>query len=575
MLNSNTYKNPLPLFPSKGGNAKIFLNLAFKHYNMRNIIFIPFSIILLTACMKGKSADLVVHNAIIHTMDNSDQVAEAMAIKDGKIIEVGPERQILNKYLAEQTLDAGGKEIYPGFTDAHGHLIAYADMKLGVSLFGSKSMEEIMVRTEKYADKSNRKFVVGHGWDQSIWQNDVLPNNEKLNEIFPDRAVCLYRVDGHAILANQKALDIAKITPETFLKGGKIEILNGKCTGILLDKAMDYMGKFIPTYPEKKRLEALYEIQEELLQYGVVGVHEAGIENRDLPLFKKLALSLEWELEVYGMLRDSKENREFAAKNGKVNWRNFYISSFKMFADGALGSRGALLKQPYSDDPHSHGIQTTSYPEMVELAEFCLKHDYQLNSHAIGDSSAAILLNLYKRAFEVKKDHRWRIEHAQVIDPKDFSLFADYGVFPSVQPTHAISDQRWAENRLGKERMKSAYAYQTILNQTGIIALGTDFPFDRINPFLTIFAATQRKNMENQPSKGFRKEDGLSLKDCMKGMTIWAAFAAFRENKSGSLEKGKEATFVILDRPLNQGPTFIENFANRTVVRGKIVYSVE
>jgi len=534
-----------------------------------------FSVVLLTACMKAKSADLVVHNARIHTMDNNDQVAEAMAIKDGKIIEVGPERQILNKYRAEVTIDAGGKEIYPGFTDAHGHLIPYADMKLGINLFDSKSMEEILVRTEKYADKSDRKLIVGHGWDQSMWGNDILPTNEKLNEAFPDKAICLYRVDGHAVLANQKALDIAKITPKTIIEGGKVEVIDGKCTGLLLDNAMDFMGKFIPRYPEKQRLDALYEIQEELLQYGVVGVHEAGIENRDLAMLKKLALSPEWKLEVYGMLRDSKENRDFAVKNGKVNWVNFYISSFKMFADGALGSRGALLKSPYSDDIHNHGIQTTTYPEMAALAEFCLKHDFQLNTHAIGDSSVAILLGLYKRAFEIKKDHRWRIEHAQVVDPKDFSLFAEYGVFPSVQPTHAISDQRWAENRLGKERMKGAYAYQTILNQTGIIALGTDFPFDRINPFLTIFAATQRKNMDNQPSEGFRIEDGLSLKDCMKGMTLWPAFASFREQKTGSLEKGKEATFVILDRPLNQGPMFIENFANRTVIRGEVVYSVE
>ena len=209
--------------------------------------------------MKAKSADLVVHNAIIHTMDNSDQVAEAMAIKDGKIIEVGPERQILNKYSAEETIDAGGKEIYPGFTDAHGHLVPYADMKLGINLFGSKSLEEVLIRTEKYADKSSRKFVVGHGWDQSMWGNDALPTNEKLNEIFPDLAVCLFRIDGHAILANQKALDIAKINSETIIPGGKVVTENGKCTGLLLDKAMDFMKTFIPPYPEKERMEGMLE----------------------------------------------------------------------------------------------------------------------------------------------------------------------------------------------------------------------------------------------------------------------------------------------------------------------------
>lgn len=525
--------------------------------------------------MKGKNADLVIHNAIIHSMDDNDNTYEAIAVKDGKILELGPERQILNKYLAEETIDAGGREIYPGLTDAHGHLIPYADMKLGANLFGSKSMSELFVRTEKYADKTSRKFIVGHGWDQSMWGSDILPNNEKLNELFPKTPVCLYRVDGHAVLVNQAALDKAKISAETKIFGGEVSVVDGKCTGLLLDKAMDSMTAIIPPYAKKDRIAALLEIQDELLQYGVVSVHEAGIENKDIDLFKEIAENGQLKLEVYGMLRNSPENRAFAAKNGKVNWGSFYISSFKMFADGALGSRGALLKKPYSDDHNHFGIQTTSYAEMQDLAEFCLKHDYQLNTHAIGDSSNAILLNLYKRAFEVKKDHRWRIEHAQVVDPNDFQLFAEYGVFPSVQPTHAISDMRWAENRLGKDRLKGAYAYQSILNQTGIMAIGTDFPFDRINPYLTIHAATNRKDTDNQPAAGFMPNEALSLIDCIKGMTRWAAFACFRETETGSLEKGKEATLIMLEKPMDSGGTFRENFSLLTIIRGEVVYRVE
>ncbi len=525
--------------------------------------------------MKGEKADLVIHNAIIYSMDDNNKVYEAIAIKDGKILELGPERQILNKYRADETIDGEGKEIYPGFTDAHGHLIAYADMKLGVNLFGSKSMGEILVRTEKYADKTGRKFIIGHGWDQSLWGKDVLPTNAELNKLFPKIPVCLYRVDGHAILANQAALNVAKITKESKIFGGQVTVEDGKCTGLLLDKAMDSMMTVLPPYTQKERIAALMEIQDELIQYGVVGVHEAGITYNDLKLFRKIARNGQLKLEVYGMLRNTPENRAFAKINGKVKWGNVYISSFKMFADGALGSRGALLKKPYSDAHDHMGIQTTSAEDMNTLADFCLKYDFQLNTHAIGDSANSLLLHLYQKAFEVKKDHRWRIEHAQVIDPKDFSLFAQYGVFPSVQPTHAISDMNWAENRLGPKRLKGAYAYQSILNQTGIIALGTDFPFDRINPFLTLFAATQRKNMENQPLEGFRKEDALSLQDAIKGMTIWPAFASFREAETGSLEKGKEATLILLDRPIDNGGTFRENFSLLTIIRGETVYRID
>jgi len=525
--------------------------------------------------MKSKSADLVIHNAQIHTMDNGNKVYQAMAIKDGKILEVGPERQILNKYSAEETIDAAGKEVYPGFIDAHGHLMSYAKMLLSVNLFGCKSMDQLLVLTEKYADKSNRKVITGYGWDQTLWGDTELPNNERLNELFPTTPVCLYRVDGHTLLANDAALKMANITPESSFYGGMVKVINGKCTGILIDNAMEAVNKVIPPFSQKERMEAVLEIQNELLQYGITSVHEAGISNEEIALFKKMVDDKQLEIEVYAMLMDSPENRKFVEKNGKVHWGNFYIRSFKMFADGALGSRGALLKAPYADEHNHIGVQTTRMEDMLNLADFCLKHDYQLNTHAIGDSANAILLNLYKKAYEVNKDHRWRIEHAQVVDPKDFSLFAQYGVFPSVQPTHAVSDQRWAEVRLGKERMAGAYAYQSILNQTGILALGTDFPVERVNPFLTIFAATQRKNADNFPTNGFLAKEAISLDDCLRGMTIWAAFAAFRENETGSLEKGKEATFVVLDRPMNEGPTFIENFANRTVIKGKTVYSVE
>jgi predicted amidohydrolase YtcJ len=244
-------------------------------------------------------------------------------------------------------------------------------------------------------------------------------------------------------------------------------------------------------------------------------------------------------------------------------------------ADGALGSRGALLKKPYTDQHGHYGVLTTPVSKMKEIASICEETGYQMNTHAIGDSTNAILLELYARIFEVNKDHRWRIEHAQVIDHTDFGLFAKNGVFPSVQPVHAVSDQRWAEERLGRKRMLGAYAYHTLMNQYGMLAIGTDFPVESIDPFLTIHAAVNRKNAEGIPGAGFYTNEKISLSEFLKGMTSWAAFASFQENQLGTLEKGKDATFTMLEHPISVSSDYEPNFAMVTMIKGKIVYSAE
>lgn len=545
---------------------------------MKKIIAIlPLLLLLATlpSCMKGEHVDLIVHNARIHSMDASNTIYEAIAIRDGKIVEVGPERQILNKYSSDESVDAGGKDIYPGLTDAHGHLLSYAKQKMSVELFGCKSMDELLFRTEKYQSKKKRKFIIGRGWDQSLWGETELPTNEKLNERFPDVPVCLYRVDGHALLANDAALKLAGFTADTKIDGGIVVTKDGKCTGLLVDNAIEPMEKYIPEFSTEELKATLLEIQNELYQYGIIGVHEAGIQNKELMILKEMALDGSLQLEVYGMLLDSPENRAFVEKNGIQKWGNLYVRSFKMYGDGALGSRGALLKKPYSDQHDHHGVLTTPRDKMKELAQFCLTHNYQLNSHAIGDSTNYILLDLYKMAQEANKDHRWRIEHAQVVDPKDFALFAEVGVYPSVQPTHAVSDQRWAEDRLGQDRMQGAYAYKTLLKKTGMLAIGTDFPVEQTNPFLTIHAAVQRKDGNNVPGAGFLKNEALTLEETMRGMTIWAALASFRETETGSLEAGKDATFCMFVKPIVSNSTFQENFAQMVYINGKKVYSVE
>ncbi len=524
-----------------------------------------------SSCMKGIHVDLVVHNAQIHCLDDQNSISQAMAIKDGIIVEVGPERQILNKYSADEFVDAEGKEIYPGFTDAHGHILSYVKQKLSLDLLDCKSLTELVTRTEKYQQKGQKKFIVGRGWDQSLWGVDSMPDNTLLNKAFPNIPVCLYRVDGHAALVNDCLLNMAGISP-TKVDGGEIRSRNGKCTGLLLDNAMDLVQDKIPRFSDKEIKDAILEIQEELFQYGITGVHEAGIDFEDIAIFKSLMESKQLKLAIYAMLMPSEKNKRFASDNGVYRYKNLSIRSFKMFADGALGSKGALLKNPYSDDHQHHGLLTTPLSEMQELSKFCSKIGYQLNTHAIGDSANNIILNLYKNEYLINKDHRWRIEHAQVIDRKDLHFFSDFAIFPSVQPTHAVSDQRWAESRLGKERIKGAYAYKSLLEAFGMVAIGTDFPIELTNPFLTIFAATQRKNKDNLPNDGFLIEEQLSLEQVLKGMTSWAAFAAFEENNRGTISKGKEATFFIVKRPIRNETTFSPNFAYSTYISGKMVY---
>jgi len=542
---------------------------------IRSILAFFTLLFVLSSCYKGKSCDLIIHNALIHTMNDKDDVAEAMAIRDGKIIEFGPERQILNKYSSEETIDAEGKEVYPGLTDAHGHILSYANQLLSADLIGSKSFEEVVVRVEKYQSRKARKFIIGRGWDQSLWQSSEFPSNEKLNELFPTIPVCLIRIDGHALLANDALLKLANITATSKIDGGIIHVEGEKCTGLLVDNAMNPIYALLPEFPKKERIDAIGEIQAELFQYGITGVHEAGIQRKDIDLFKELIDEHNFELNLYAMLMPSEENIAFARKNGFYQYKNLSIRSFKVIGDGALGSRGALLKSPYTDQHNHFGVLTTSEKEMNRIATICELTGYQMNTHAIGDSTNKILLNLYQRIYEVNKDHRWRIEHAQVVDPKDFELFNKYGVFPSVQPTHAVSDQRWAEQRIGRTRMLGAYAYKTLLKQNGMVAIGTDFPIELTDPFLTIHAAVNRQNSENMPSAGFYPNESITLLECLKGMTIWAAFASFQENELGTLEKGKDATFAIFQRPIRAEGNYEPNFALHTFIKGKKVYTVD
>ena len=538
----------------------------------KSLFFFLICLYLLNSCMKGERVDLIIHNAQVHVMDENMSVEEAIAIRDGKIVEVGPERQILNKYRSDETIDALGKDVYPGFTDAHGHIFAYANQKMSVDLVGCKSINEVIYRCEKYLSRTGKKFIVGRGWDQTLFSNKEMPDYKDLSEKFKNIPVCLYRIDGHAALVNEFLIKKARISEFRAVNGGEVQLINGEPSGILLDNAMKLVEEYLPKFSKSEWNEKILEVQQELFQYGVTGVHEAGIEYEQISILKNLIEQNKLNLNVYAMLLPSEKNKEFARKNGPYNFRNLNIRSFKVYADGALGSRGALLKEKYADDEHTNGLLLTPISEIKSISNFCLNNGYQMNTHGIGDSAISIILDVCKNAFQVKKDHRFRVEHAQVVNPRDFQKFADYAVFPSVQPTHAVSDCRWVENRIGSNRLPGAYAYKSLLNQFGMLAIGTDFPVESTNPFLTIHAAVKHKNKQNEPKNGFYMQEALTLDEVLKGMTIWAAFAEFNESKRGSLEKGKEATIVIFDKPVIASDLFIENFAWKTFIKGRKVY---
>jgi hypothetical protein len=524
--------------------------------------------------MKSESVDLVIYNAKIHLMDGKGTIVQAMAIRDGKIIEYGPDRQILNKYSYAESVDAQNKDVYPGLVDAHVHLFSYAEQKLSVGLVGCRSFKEVIQRIHKYQKREKRKIIVGRGWDQSLWGSNELPDNSLLNIEFPKTPVCIYRIDGHSALVNQAFIDL--ISPfNPAMKGGKVLYTDGKPNGLFIDAALTIIEPFIPKYSENKIRKELLGIQQELFQYGVTGVHEAGIDFNELQILKEMVSSNEMKLNIYAMLNPSKRNRKFATENGPYKNKNLSVRSFKAYVDGALGSRGALLKKPYEDMPEYNGLCLMNSDELKELGAFCLNNGYQLNSHGIGDSAISIILDMCKDIFAKNPDHRFRVEHAQIVDPKDFKKFSDYAVFSSVQPTHATTDQRWVESKIGSQRMKGAYAYKTLKESTGMIALGTDFPVEYTNPFYTIHAAVHRKNHKGEPKEGFLKDEALTMEETLQGMTIWAAYSAFEEKSSGSIEVGKKATFFILDKPLNLSSEFMDNFSWMTFIDGKLVYSIK
>ncbi len=511
--------------------------------------------LFLTSCGGPKKVDTIVVNGVIYTVDSSFSTAQAMAIKDGLIVATGTDAEILAAYTATEKIDAKGQAVYPGFIDAHAHFVGYGKSLFQVDLFGTTSWEEAVERVKVFAAAHPElAWIEGRGWDQNKWPGKKYPTNALLNSLFPNTPVVLQRIDGHAAIANQKAFDVAGVKPGQTIVGGEVETKNNVLTGVLIDNATDLVYGSIPAVTKQTYTQWLQAAQQNCFAQGLTTITDCGLNMSDINIIDTLQQEGKISMRLFAMLSDNPENLTAYLKRGPYKTDKLFVNGFKVYADGALGSRGACLLHSYEDRKDWTGFLLANISHYDSLASVLAASKFQMCTHAIGDSANRQILNIYNKYLQKGNDRRWRIEHAQVVNPADFNLFGAAAVVPSVQPTHATSDMYWAAERLGNERMKGAYAYKQLMDQNGWIPLGTDFPVEDISPFKTFLASVGRVDAKGFPEGGFQSENALSREQTIRGMTIWAAKASFLEKEVGSLEVGKKADFIILAQDLMQVP---------------------
>lgn len=518
-------------------------------------LIVTLFIFILSSCGTSKiKVDSIFHNGHIITMNDSMPEATVLVVDKGKIVAVGGE-DLLEKYNCESKsmIDLKGEYVYPGLIDAHCHFYGYAKTRLTCDLVGTKSWEEVLEKVSEFSKKEGSHWVTGRGWDQNDWSNNngAYPDNSKLNELFPDRPVILKRVDGHAAICNAKALELSGITKETKVEGGEVIIKDGQLSGVLVDNAVDIVEKVRESPIKEELVKSLVATENECYSYGLTTLADAGLELSEARYLDSLHAEGVLSIYLYMMLNPTKEGMDYAVKSGVMEDDNGKICSFKLYADGALGSRGARLKRDYCDRPQHSGMMMHDFNYYDSFARMTLAlTEYQVNTHCIGDSANAMILNILGKILKPGNDLRWRIEHAQIIDLNDIEKFSRFGIVPSVQPTHATSDAPWVEDRICEDRMTGAYAYKQLLNQNNYIALGTDFPVEYINPFYTFYSAVFREKPHDSSQSAFLIGESLSRMDALRGMTVWAAKACRLEHRKGMLKPGMDADFAIMNNDL-------------------------
>ena len=540
---------------------------------MRQIYLFVILLLAFSSCGTKMQVDTIYLNGKVYTVDSMFSVVEAFAVKDGKIVATGTSAD-MKKYEAGEIVDLEGKFVYPGFNDAHCHFYGYGVDLKKTWLIGTTSFQSILDTLVKYKDRRFMGWVFGRGWDQNDWEDKSWPDRTQLDSLFPDVPVFLMRIDGHAALVNGKALALAGITSATRVIGGEVFLENGEPTGLLIDNAVDLVKSRIPAPGIPQLEEALDQAQKNCFAVGLTSITDAGLDVKTILLIDSLQKTGKLKMRINAMASYTPGNFYYYKKAGKYKSERLQVRSFKLYADGALGSRGACLVHDYADLPGHKGFLLTTIDSLKDAARKVSEIGFQLNTHCIGDSANHVLLQIYSGVLGQKNDKRWRIEHAQVLHPDDFKMFGDYSILPSVQPTHATSDMYWADDRLGSDRIKYAYAYKQLLEQNGMIAGGSDFPVEDINPLYGFYAAVARKDKQQYPEGGFNPENAITREQALRAMTIWAAYAAFEEGEKGSLEKGKMADFVVLDRDIMTEPdSVLFGISTRmTVVGGEVVF---
>lgn len=543
--------------------------------------FSPFALVLLvawaTGCQFGRTpVDLVMRNGHVVCLDGAGTHAQALAIHEGDIVAVGKEHEILNAFRGEVVEDLKGATVYPGLIDAHSHLLGFALNLSHTNVVGTTSWDEVITLLEKDHAQSEDAWVRGRGWDQNDWDIPTFPDRANLDDLFPDRPVVMQRIDGHAVIANKAALVATNMLDVRDVPGGEVMLRpDGTPTGVLIDGAADSLLARIPSPTPQEKTIALKKAQALLLAVGLTTVTDAGLDVDDIALLDSLHNTGDLSLRVVAMANPTEAN--FKAMSLRKGWRTdrLIAQSFKFYMDGALGSRGAALLEPYDDRPGHRGLVLQSLDTYEAQLRRIHEDGFQAATHAIGDSAARLVLTAYERVLVGTNDSRWRMEHAQVIHPDDMARFGQCSIIPSVQPTHATSDMYWAGQRLGRGRIRRAYAYADLKRQLGMLPLGTDFPVEDIDPRNTFLAAVARQDNNRQPAEGYHLDQGLTPREALLGMTLWAAMASRAEDAVGSIEPGKRADLTVVDRDwlnLQDAHEVLSSTVLATYINGEVLH---